>query len=112
MRSRAGIFLLLCFAMGGSAFAQDPHAGMNHDMPSTGWTFMQDANVFVMFNDQGSPRGQREVKAPNWWMGMGKRTIGKGQLTINLMLSLDPATVGKQGYSHIFQIGETFEGNA
>ena len=27
------------------------------------------------------------------------------------MLSLDPATVGKQGYSHIFEIGESFEGN-
>ena len=27
------------------------------------------------------------------------------------MLSLDPATVGEQGYSHIFQVGETFEGN-
>ena len=72
---------------------------------------MQDANVFVMFNDQGSPRGEREVKAPNWWMGMARKNVGKGQLTLNLMLSLDPATVGKQGYSHIFQIGESFEGN-
>jgi hypothetical protein len=63
----------------------------------------------VMFNDQGSPRGKREVKAPNWWMGMGRKTIGKGRLTLILMLSLDPATVGKQGYSHIFEIGESFE---
>ena len=31
---------------------------------------------------------------------------------LTLMLSLDPATVGKQGYSHIFQIGEAFEGKA
>ena len=73
---------------------------------------MQDGIVFVMFNDQGSPRGEREVRAPNWWMGMGRRSIGRGTLTVNLMLSLDPATVGKQGYSHIMQIGETFEGNA
>ena len=29
--------------------------------------------VCVMFNDQGSPRGEREVKAPNWWMGMAER---------------------------------------
>ena len=27
------------------------------------------------------------------------------------MLSLDPATVGSQGYSHIFQVGETYLGN-
>jgi hypothetical protein len=100
--------------LGAPAFAQDPHAGMQHDMhdmPSPGWSFMQEATIFVMYNDQGSPRGEREVKAPNWWMGMGRRDIGKGTLTVNLMLSLDPATVGKQGYSHIFQIGESFENN-
>jgi hypothetical protein len=90
------------------AFAQDPHAG--HSMPASEWTFMQDATIHVMFNDQGSPRGEREVKAPNWWMGMAQKDMGRGQLTLNLMMSLDPATVGSQGYSHIFQIGESFEG--
>lgn len=72
---------------------------------------MQDATVHLMFNRQGSPRGEREVKAPNWWMGMARRNVGKGQLRLNLMLSLEPATLGRQGYSHIFEIGETFEGN-
>ena len=108
MRRAAGI-VLLCIVMRGTAFAQDPHAG--HQMPAAGWSFMQDANVFVMFNRQGSARGERELKAPNWWMGMARRNIGSGRLTLNLMLSLDPATVGKQGYSHIFEIGESFEGN-
>ena len=65
-----------------------------------------------MFNNQGSPRGETEVKAPNWWMGMARQPIGEGSLTLNLMLSLDPATVGAQGYSHIFQVGETFDGDA
>jgi hypothetical protein len=111
MRSQAAAFIV-CMAISITAFAQDPHAGMQHDMTRPGWTFMQDAIVFVMFNDQGSPRGEREVRAPNWWMGMGRRSIGRGTLTLNLMLSVDPATVGKQGYSHIMQIGETFEGNA
>jgi hypothetical protein len=82
---------------------------MHHD--EAGWTFMQDANVVLMLNRQGSPRGETEVRAPNWWMGMAQKPIGGGRLTVSLMLSLDPATVGKQGYSHIFQIGETFEGN-
>jgi hypothetical protein len=97
--------------LGSPAFAQDPHAGMAHDMASPGWTFMQDAVVFLVLNDQGSPRGEREVKAPNWWMGMAQKPIGRGRLTLTLMLSLDPATVGNQGYSHIFQIGEAFDGN-
>src|ERR1700736_2139039 len=118
MRSRAGSGLghratiaLWCLMLGDPALAQDPHAGMAHDMASPGWTFMQDAVVFLMLNDQGSPRGEREVKAPNWWMGMAQKPIGRGRLTLTLMLSLDPATVGNQGYGHIFQIGEAFDGN-
>jgi len=73
---------------------------------------MQDGVVWVMFNDQGSPRGETEVKAPNWWMGMFERRVGRGTLTLDAMLSLDAATVGAQGYSHIFQVGETYQGNA
>jgi hypothetical protein len=109
--SRRIVILLLCLALSRVASAQDPHAGMGHDAAGSGWTFMQDANVFLMFNNQGSPRGETEVRATTWWMGMGQKSIGKGRLTLNLMLSLDPATVGKQGYSHIFEIGEAFEGN-
>lgn len=73
---------------------------------------MQDGVAWVMFNDQGSPRGETEVKAPNWWMGMFERRIGRATLTFDAMLSLDAATVGAQGYSHIFQVGETYQGNA
>jgi hypothetical protein len=43
-------------------------------------------------------------------MGMFSRPVRSGQLTINTMLSLDPATVGKRGYRELFQVGETFEG--
>jgi hypothetical protein len=63
-----------------------------------------------MFNRQGGPRGETELKAPNWWMGMAQRKAGRGTLTIDLMLSLDAATVGYQGYSEIFQVGETYLG--
>ena len=111
----AGLAATLCLALAAPAAAQDPHAGMQHDMAEMarpGWTFMQDGVVFVMANLQGSPRGEREWTAPNWWMGMAQRTTRRGTLTIDLMLSLDPASVGTQGYSHIFQVGETFDGNA
>jgi len=84
-----------------------------HHMPAPSrWTFMQDGVVWVMFNDQGSPRGEQEVKAPNWWMGMAERRVGSGTVTFDAMLSLDAATVGNQGYSHIFQVGETYQSNA
>ncbi len=106
--------LVLCLGLYASAQAQDPHAGMQHDQapPVSHWTVMQDGVVFVMFNDQGSPRGERELRVPNWWMGMLQKRVHRGTLTISSMLSLDAATVGAEGYSHIFQIGETFLGNA
>ena len=103
------LLLVLCPAV---AFGQDPHAGMHHEAPASGWTFMQDAVAFGMYNQQDSSRGEREVKVPNWWMGMAQRPVARGTLTFNLMLSLDPLTVGKQGYSHIMQAGETYQGNA
>lgn len=71
---------------------------------------MQDGVVFGMFNHQGGPRGGDEFRVPNWWMGMFSRDVGKSKLTFTTMLSLDPATVGKQGYREIFQVGEAFEG--
>ena len=110
---RACIFGLAVLALPSSLLAQaagDPHAGMHHDQGSQGWQFMQDGALFLMFNAQGGPRGETEIKAPNWWMGMARHSVGRGSLTVNLMLSLDPATVGAQGYSEIFQVGETFNG--
>ena len=71
---------------------------------------MQDGVVYGLFNHQGGPRGGDELKVPNWWMGMFSRNVGKSKLSFTTMLSLDPATVGKQGYREIFQVGETFEG--
>jgi hypothetical protein len=96
------------------AFAQDPSAALTDRTaaPASRWTFMQDGILFVMFNDQDSSRGERELRAPNWWMGMAQRPIKSGVLTVDVMLSLDRATVGAEGYSHIFQIGETFNGIA
>ena len=79
-----GVWLLGCLVLLYPAVtaAQDPHAGMQHDAAKPGWTFMQDAALFVLYNDQGSPRGKREIKAPNWWMGMAQRPLAKGVLTV------------------------------
>jgi hypothetical protein len=91
--------------------AQPDHAHMHMDMHTdAGWRFMQDGIVFVEFNHQGGERGGNEVVAPNWWMGMASRSTSHGQLTFTSMLSLDPVTVGKDGYGEIFQVGETFNG--
>lgn len=98
--------------------APDPHAGhqmtgqkpMDMPMPSSGWALMQDGVVYGLFNQQGGPRGGREFVVPNWWMGMLNRESGRHQVGLNAMLSLDPATVGKDGYGEIFQVGEALDG--
>ena len=74
------------------------------------WMLMQDGVVYGLFNQQGGPRGGREVVVPNWWMGMLNRSQGRHQIGFNAMLSLDPATVGRSGYGEIFQVGETLDG--
>src|SRR5688572_4897974 len=93
------------------AAAQDPHAG--HAQPSqtsSGWHVMQDGVIYGLFNRQGGPRGDTEFVVPNWWMGMAMRERGRHQFSLNGMLSLDPATVGKRGYAEIFQVGEAVDG--
>ena len=71
-----------------------------------GWQFMEDGLLFADFDRQGGPRGGSQFVAPNWWMGMASRGTSHGQFTFTSMLSLDPATVGKDGYREIFQDGE------
>jgi hypothetical protein len=87
---------------------QHQHTQMNADEGS--WQFMQDAVVFAEFNHQGGPRGGDEFVVPNWWMGMATRNTARGRLTFSGMLSLDPATVGANGYRELFQVGEAFDG--
>jgi hypothetical protein len=80
------------------------------NMNMTGWQLMQDGVLFAEFDRQGSARGGDQFVAPNWWMGMASRGTSHGQFTFTGMLSLDPATVGKDGYREIFQAGEALNG--
>jgi hypothetical protein len=114
-RVRQRLCLALFFICGtlfdaASASAQDhDHAKMAAGA-ETGWQFMQDAVVFAEFNHQSGRRGGDEFVVPNWWMGMASRKTPRGQLTLTGMLSLDPATVGKDGYRELFQVGEALNG--
>ena len=71
---------------------------------------MQDGVAFFTFNDQGGPRGGRDYNVQNWWMGMATRPLAGGTLQLNAMFSLEPATLGSDGYREIFQAGETLDG--
>lgn len=79
------------------------------------WNLMFHGSLFVRYNkqdifDEGT-RGGEKWDAPNWLMAMGQRKIGKrGLFHFSSMFSLDPLTVGGEGYPLLFQTGETFNG--
>jgi len=109
-RRAACALIVLVLATPALARAGQTHDHMQMPAADTGWRLMQDGVVYALFNRQGGPRGGTEVVVPNWWMGMLMRDVGKHTFGMNLMLSLDPATVGSRGYREIFQAGEVFDG--
>jgi hypothetical protein len=74
------------------------------------WHVMTDGVLFGAYNHQGGKRGGDEFDAPNWVMSMAMRSTSRGLVTFTGMLSLDPATLGENGYREIFQVGESLNG--
>lgn len=71
------------------------------------WTVMFHANVFVLDEQQSSPRGGDKFFSTSWFMPMAQRKLGLGVFTTRVMLSLEPATVTGRRYPLLFQQGET-----
>ncbi len=71
------------------------------------WNLMFHANVFVLDEQQSSPRGGDKFFSTNWFMGMAQRPLGPGVFTARVMLSLEPATITGRQYPLLFQQGET-----
>lgn len=72
-----------------------------------GWLLMFHANVFVLDEQQSSPRGGDKFFSTNWLMGMAQHRAGPGTFTARVMLSLEPATISGRQYPLLFQQGET-----
>jgi len=76
-------------------------------MPRTGsWTWMIMGEAFIAGALESGPRGRDDFYSVNWAMASVQRSLGRGSLMLQTMLSLDPATVGKRGYPLLFQTGE------
>ncbi len=71
------------------------------------WTLMFHGVVFLNMLQQSGPRGYDKVFSTNWFMPMAQRQIGRGELTLRTMLSLEPATITNRFYPLLFQQGET-----
>jgi len=74
------------------------------------WSLTTHGLLFLVYDRQGGPRGVTQGAAPNWFMTMGTRPLGPGDLQARVMLSLDPATMAARGYPELFQVGESFHG--
>ncbi|QHL89469.1 hypothetical protein GU926_15070 [Nibribacter ruber] len=85
---------------------------MKHTGP---WMLMFHGQLWLRYNKQDifnkGSRGDSQLDAPNWFMGMAQRNVGtRGLLRFSVMMSLDELTMGDRGYPLLFQSGETYGG--
>ncbi|MEO8514269.1 MAG: hypothetical protein ABI543_11955 [Ignavibacteria bacterium] len=99
----------------GTAWLPDESPMNGYMIHSNNWMLMFHGSIFVRYTSsditkEGS-RGSSRWDAPNWFMGMAQKKLGKnGLLRFGLMMSLDRFTEGGDGYPLLFQSGETWEG--
>ncbi len=75
------------------------------------WTAAFMAQAFIVDTQQSGPRGGDKFYSTNWFMGTAQHRLGsKGALAIEVMLSLEPATITDRRYPLLFQTGETAYG--
>ncbi len=74
------------------------------------WMFMVHGSLFAGYDYQSTQRGDDRLFAPNWGMLMAERELAGGELDLRAMLSLEPATVGRDGYPLLLQSGESLGG--
>ncbi len=96
-----------------------------HPAGAQDWSWSADANVFAGYNDQQRPFADfTAVESQNWFMLDGVRDDAVGRLTLELMMSLEPLTIGHGvfvgdssprthvnpgGSPQLFQTGESFQ---
>ena len=74
------------------------------------WQLMAHGTLFVIFNQQGGPRGSGKAESANWLMLMEQKKFGRGTLQLRQMLSAEPLTAPHPGFPELFQTGETYHG--
>jgi hypothetical protein len=98
----------------GTAWLPDEAPMYGYMYHSQKWMYMLHGNLFLRYNNQdigkAGSRGGDAFDAPNWVMGMAQRPVGaRGLLRVSAMISLDPLTVGLNGYPLLFQSGESYK---
>jgi hypothetical protein len=74
------------------------------------WSVMFHGFATAVGDHQGGDRGDDEIFAASMVLAGAARPVGPGRFGLRTMLSLDPATIGKDGYPLLLQTGETGDG--
>jgi hypothetical protein len=74
------------------------------------WNLMFMGQAFLIDTQQTGPRGADKFYSANWGMFAATHKLGHGSFMLQLMLSLDPATITNRSYPELFQTGETAYG--
>ncbi len=75
------------------------------------WQAMFMGQAFIVDTQQTGPRGSDKLYSTNFAMGSAMHSLAGGTLAIDLMLSLEPATITNRSYPELFQTGETAYGH-
>lgn len=76
------------------------------------WMLMLHGFANGIYDDQGARRGDDKFFSENMIMGMAQHPLAGGTIGARGMFSLEPATVGNEGYPLLLQSGETANGRA
>lgn len=80
-----------------------------HRMTRSG-EFMLHGNLVLQYIKERGVRGDGQFGSINWLMGMARRQLAAGDLSVRAMLSAEPFTVGECGYPALLATGESCEG--
>ncbi|QJB39368.1 hypothetical protein HF324_16475 [Chitinophaga oryzae] len=99
----------------GTSWLPDASPMYGYMFHSRKWMYMVHGNLFLRYTNQDigrkGVRGGDKFGAPNWFMLMAQRKVGRrGLFHYEVMLSFDRLTEGGAGYPLLFQSGESWKG--
>jgi hypothetical protein len=108
--SQATLDIPMSRAGSGTAWQPDSTPMYAHGFALDDWDLMAHGLVFGGYDYQGSRRGGGQLFSTNWTMLMAEHEFLGGEFGARLMMSLEPATDGGQGYPLLLQSGEAYHG--
>lgn len=74
------------------------------------WLLMTHGFLMAIYDDQGGARGGKKFFSENMFMFTAQKDFGNSTFALRNMISMEPATVGCNGYPLLLQTGETCNG--